>query len=228
MREDPQKIVVPLIGLDASGSPRKFLGTGSFCGERPYLVTADHVIHNWTGPIGITVPSDNITPHRTIILGQLPEADVAVLEVPDYRPPFALPIGDPGNIALDAQIVSLEYGTTRSLGNEIHFSPATRLGNVTRTMNMKKEYGLAGDTILELSFPALRGASGSPVLCPGRNYELWGIVIANVSYHLLPAQIENVLTEDSKMEEEIKFMLPQALAVNVKHLRSLIESLPEK
>ncbi len=71
--------------------------------------------------------------------------------------------------------------------------------------------------MLELSFPALRGASGAPVVSIGNEVVLWGIIVANVSYHLLPAQIEKVVEGDTTVEE-IKYLLPQAIAVNVKHL----------
>jgi S1-C subfamily serine protease len=100
-------------------------------------------------------------------------------------------------------------------------SPATRLGNVTRSMAVDF-LGAAGEDALELSFPALRGASGSPVL--NQQLEVIGLVVANASYHLLPAQIESVIDEKNKVTEEIKYMLPQALAVNCKFIRAFIES----
>ena len=119
-------------------------------------------------------------------------------------------------------IFTLEYGTTQVVGSSIALNPATRIGNVTRLLDLTEKYGLAGKSILELSFPALRGASGAPVIC-SKDFTLWGIVIANVSYHLLPAQIESVLNEQEEVEEEIRYMLPQGLAVNVMHLQNLLD-----
>jgi hypothetical protein len=78
-----------------------------------------------------------------------------------------------------------------------------------------------------VSFPALDGASGSPILCPSQGFAVWGVVKANIGHHLLPAQIERVYGSDSKLVEETKFMLPQALAINVRHLNNLIDSLPK-
>jgi hypothetical protein len=73
---------------------------------------------------------------------------------------------------------------------------------------------------LELSFPALRGASGAPTIYNSddmwgnANTQIVGIIVANASEHLLPAQIESVLYENNEAYEEVRFMLPQAVAVN--------------
>jgi hypothetical protein len=57
------------------------------------------------------------------------------------------------------QFSSLEYGTTLTLGKNIHFAPDTRLGNITRIFNQPDPNGEAGKNMLELSYPALRGAT---------------------------------------------------------------------
>ena len=75
--------------------------------------------------------------------------------------------------------------------------------------------------MLELSFPALKGASGAPVLS-NASFELLGVVKANVSYELLPAQIESIQDEAGVVTEETKFFLPQALAVNVTIVREFL------
>jgi hypothetical protein len=50
--------------------------------------------------------------------------------------------------------------------------------------------------MLELSFPALKGASGSAVTeLRGSQLIVHGILVANTEHHLLPAQIETVLDE---------------------------------
>ena len=57
-----------------------------------------------------------------------------------------------------------------------------------------------------LSFPALEGASGAPVMfesTPFVREELkWGIVgvlAGNIGYHVIPAQIISLLTEDNSV-----------------------------
>jgi hypothetical protein len=83
---------------------------------------------------------------------------------------------------------------------------------------------------LELSFPALRGASGAPVMFESTPFiaeELkWGIVgvlVANVAYHAIPAQIISLVGDDDKYIEEQKYMLPQGLAVDINHLKPMYE-----
>ena len=76
--------------------------------------------------------------------------------------------------------------------------------------------------MLVLSFAALKGASGAPVVS-NANLDLWGIVTANRASDLLPTQIETTLDEKNQPIEEVKFMLPQALAIHVKHLRSILK-----
>ena len=62
----------------------------------------------------------------------------------------------------------------------------------------------------------------APIMSWSPPFKLWGIVKANVSNELLPAQIERVVDEVGQLEEETKFYLPQALAIHVKHVRHLI------
>jgi hypothetical protein len=50
-----------------------------------------------------------------------------------------------------------------------------------------------------------------------------GVVVASAAYHLLPAQIESVLNADNTSYEEIRYLLPQALAVDIRHLRPMYE-----
>ena len=217
----PTETIVPIFAIDGSNNIRHFLGTGSFVGQRPFLVTAEHVIRDWSGLFAITVLPDTSHIIRATLVVKNRDADLALLEVPGYPPEKALPLAEDNEITENQDVVCLEYGTTRTQGRVTHLAPATRLGNVTRKLNLQERYGQAGVDALELSFPALRGASGAPVFS-NSNFHLWGVVIANVSYHLLPAQIESVLDETNQVLEETRYLLPQAIAVHVKHLRAMI------
>lgn len=219
----PVKSIVPILGLDKSKQTKEFLGTGSFCGDPCYLVTADHVIRDWQGDFYIVIRDESSKFYNARVVIRKPQADLALLKVEDYEPSYSLPLAKEGEIVPNKVIFSYEYGTTITIAKQIQLSPATRMGNVTRILNMQDQYGLAGEGILELSFPALKGASGSPVIDIKNRYSLWGIIIANAQYHLLPSQIESILNQNGKVEEEIKYILPQALAVNVRHLRELMK-----
>ena len=194
-------------------------------GQRPLLATAEHVIRDYDGPLGIT-PFPHIRLYTANIVARHVDTDLALLEVADYSPPRALQLADDSEIVNNQLVTCFEYGTTRRLGKKTELAPATRIGNVTRSLRHLEVFGKAGDDCLELSFPALRGASGAPIIS-NMSGNLWGIVIVNYDYHLLPAPIESVLDEDNQIYEEIKFMLPQAIAVHVKHLRELLSRITE-
>lgn len=219
---NPHELIVPIYAIGQKGEVVQFLGTGSFIGSPPLLITADHVIKDWKGAFGISIVSNLQRIYVAKIIARDSFHDLALLEILDFKPVAVLELAP--KVAHQNQLLcTFEYGTTRTQGNQIHISPATRIGNITRTLNLVSQYQGAGDEILELSFPALKGASGAPIVSNDDKFQLQGIIIANVSYHLLPAQISSVLDEDNQILEETQFMLPQALAVNVKHVQSFLK-----
>ena len=126
-----------------------------------------------------------------------------------------------GNVPL----YTYEYSTSELKGGSWHLNPATRIGNCVRVVQLTERFGAAGEDMLELSFPALRGASGAPVLdLTAPTPRARGVLVANAERHLLPAHIETVLTEDNALLEERKYFLPQAVAVHAKHLGRLVEA----
>jgi hypothetical protein len=218
----PSETFVPILGFDERSNTKVFLGTGTFVGDKPWLVTAEHVVRDWSGILGIFCVEKPTRIYEAKLLHSDPQVDLALLEVPTYSPSKTVQLAEDAEIRYNLTVVCYEYGTTRTHGTLIDFAPATRLGNVTRQLNLSDRFNKAGENILELSFPALRGASGAPVLS-NHDLKLWGIVIANTSYHLLPAQIESVLDEKNNLIEETHYLLPQAVAVHVKHVRALIQ-----
>lgn len=224
----PSDFVVPVVGLDKDDACGPFLGTGVFVDPPGILVTCDHVIDPWHGNYGVIVEKAN-----HLFLAQLmlrdSESDLALLKTYEYHPRHAVPLEQDSEITtLNSLIMCFEYGTTIIAGQKIHFAPANRLGNVTRFRNLQHLYGRAGDGMLELSFPALKGASGAPVMNWTPPFRLWGIVKGNISYELMPAQIEKVVDDKGQLSEETKFYLPQALAIHVKHVRRLLQQVSGK
>ena len=218
----PSDFVVPVVGLDKDNGCGPFLGTGVFVDPAGVLVTCDHVIDPWHGNYGVIVERTNRL-FRVQLMLREPGSDLALLKTSEYQPPHTVPLEQDSEITLNNLIVCFEYGTTMTAGQKIHLAPANRLGNVTRFRNLQDLYGEAGDYMLELSFPALKGASGSPVMNWTPPFRLWGIVKANISNELMPAQVEKVVDEKGKLSEETKFYLPQALAIHVKHVRKLLQ-----
>ena len=222
---NPSQFIVPIFAVDEEGNIERFLGTGSFVGDPPLLLTADHVVRDCRDVIAVAVFPKLDHLYRASLVVREAASDLALLRVPGYLPPSVLRVLAGQPIHPNQTVVTFEYGPTRTLGREIKVSPATRMGNVTRVFDLTDLYGIAGDEALELSFPALRGASGAPVMTNSDN-ALLGVIKANISYHLLPAQIETVLREDGEVSEETQFMMPQAIAVNVKHVRRLLDTVP--
>jgi hypothetical protein len=217
----PSDFVVPVVGLNDDGSCGLFLGTGVFVGDKAKLVTCDQVLSAWAGQYGVAIEAEKRLAKANVLVRDV-KTDLALPEVLQYRPPHTLPPEEDQNLTLNNLVICFEYGTTMTAGHHISFSPASRLGNVTRFRNLSDIYGEAGDQMLELSFPAMKGASGAPIMEWTPPFKLWGIVKANVSHELLPVQVETIVDEKGQLDEQTKFYLPQALAIHVKHVRRLI------
>ena len=151
------------------------------------------------------------------------EIDLAFLKVKDYDPPYSFPLAEDHDITINQLVCAFEYSTTEIAGRKINFTPANRMGNVTRARNLNDIYGKSGEEMLELSFPALKGASGAPVVLNKTPFPLWGVVKSNVAREVMPAQIEKILDESGEITEETKFYLPQGLAIHVKHVRNMMK-----
>ena len=48
---------------------------------------------------------------------------------------------------------------------------------------------------------------------------------SNVDYHLIPAQTIIIKDGETKRVEETNYMLPQAIAIHVKHLREILNDI---
>jgi len=221
---DPKSCIVPIFAVDEAGNIVHFLGTGSFVDRDHLLLTADHVVRDWPGPIAIIVEPDLSTLFRANLVYRDQPHDLALLIVPAYKAPRPIPVAADSPYHLNQFFLAFEYGTTRVAGRNIQLAPATRIGNITRQLNVQDMLGPAGDGALELSFPALRGASGAPIISNDNRFALYGVIVSNVSYHLLPVQIESVIDERDGTREELRYMLPQALAVNSRHVAAAISA----
>lgn len=216
----PHETIVALLGVDAEQNIKSFLGTSFFVGPSGALVTAEHVVRDWKEQFAIAVVlSDDVKVFPASLKHASRQRDLAILEVSGYKPNHLLPLSKDSRTNTDVNLLCLEYSTTETGKGNINITePATRKGHMTRERALSGRYGEAGQFMLELSFPALKGASGAPVMKEGHPFECVGILVANVSNHLLPVQIMSVLDEKNQILEETQFLLPQALAVNVKHL----------
>ncbi|MFN8383402.1 MAG: serine protease [Anaerolineales bacterium] len=218
----PTQVVLPLVSVNDKGKFSGFIGTGFFVGDESLFVTAAHNVEAEGVQFGVIYVEnlERIFPASVRYVDKL--SDVAILEVVGYRPEKRLALSSGDDIYLNLPVYSLEYGTTVIRGRDVRFSPASRIGNVIRSFSKLELLGRELVDALEISFPALRGASGAPVLT-NDGFMVIGMLVGNMSYHLLPAQIETATDENGQVIEEIKYMLPVAVAAHVNSIRQAIE-----
>lgn len=214
----PTQVILPLVSVNDRGKVSGFIGTGFFVGEESLFVTAAHNVEIENTRFGVIYVEnlEQIFPAKVIYINKL--SDVAILEIDGYKPDKRLDLLSNGEIYLNLPVFSFEYGTTVTRGREIKFSPAARVGNVTRSFGKLQLMGRELTDALEVSFPALRGASGAPLLT-NDGFVVIGMLVGNMSYHLLPSQVETAIDENGKVVEEVKFMLPVAVAAHANSIK---------
>lgn len=209
----------------------RHLGTGSIIGDGTVVLTADHVIRGCSGQLAFALIIDNtVQSFPLTVLESDQRRDLALLRIHGFRAADPLQVAFDAKVHYNSDLVALEYAQTVNESGVFLLNPAMRRGHNTRTVQAEKLGAIAGLDALELSFPALQGASGAPVLFESTPFipeELkWGIVgvlVANVAYHAIPAQVISLVAEDDSYIEERRYMLPQGLAVNVNHLKPMYE-----
>lgn len=150
---------------------------------------------------------------------------------PDERyAPLKLSRSDP---ALNDDVFTYEYSNTRfeaKTGGGLHisFEPLSHKGNVIRFYD--SAFPESNPTpSLQVSYPALQGASGAPVIAttPSKQFEVCGILVANIERELLPAQILRIEGPDESIEET-KYFLPHGKALHVRAIAPLLREIGVK
>jgi hypothetical protein len=234
-------IVVPIYSFTLNPSTRDalptFLGTDFFVAkpsiDQPsLLVTAAHILNAEPNSIyGAIVGTQHPQPIPANLLVADASTDLALFQVPDYAPRRAIHLAQDNEINYHTFVTCSEYSRTDRISSTstIRVTIATRRGNITRTLNPEEVEALPTPLppdVLELSFPILPGASGAPVFYYSDSTpRLLGIATANAEYDLRPARIVTELTHDSELLQEIRYLMPQGLAIHVKHLRALLDTL---
>jgi hypothetical protein len=210
-----------------------FSGTGFFVEHdgKPVLVTADHVALDeplWIckdPPNGrqfhldeILVSTRRLRHHRA--------TDVALYDPLEFAPEMTLDlcsVSPFGNYRVGTfEYARLMIDPQRALFN---LGGSTRIGNIVRQVS---DDSFPQDS-LELSYPALKGASGAPVVVlegPDK-HKVAGFLKANVQYELLPVQTYMYKDERGGVEEKLHYHLPAGLAVDAKWVTELLQELGE-
>ena len=165
------------------------------------------------------------------VIYQDPVHDIAIAraaEWPDMQP---LIIAPADNLTMNINVLTVEYSATRS-GltrpdglSAMAITPSFHKGYIVR--EHAAEFGFQGTTsCIELSYPALKGASGAPVI-EELSGNVLGMIVGNVEQQLMPAQIERTLRTDGTKDEVVRYFMPTAQAIRASHLREALSCAQE-
>ena len=224
----PLMAIFPIVAVK-QGPTFSFLGTGFFVIKDGTLLTAKHVFTD--NPLsageyyGIVFMHKGISVHHVSNVRFSESFDIAlgqaeIEEIVDNIEYLELAEKD---APLNQDILTLEFSATRTVmseaGMQIQLISSSHKGYVIRYYT--SDYPEAIPTnALDLSFPALKGSSGAPVI-DEKDGRVIGLVVANVERHLLPAQVE-IIDNGIEPKEEVRYFLPIGKAISWKHLREFV------
>ena len=227
--QQPLNAIFPIVSLDSAGPTYSFLGTGFFVRADGTFMTAKHVV-NVPSAADITLLAvdtrGQIGTHIVEDVRLSPDYDIGVGRIPTWEGPHPRELSDT-EPALNADLITLEFSQTSSHlhpNGSLHLNLifSARKGHVVRQYVTDSLPITPTPThVLELSFPALKGASGAPVIAELRHPNpgaVVGLLVANMERHLMPAQVERI-EDETGVTEERRYFLPLGLAISWRHLR---------
>jgi hypothetical protein len=221
-------VVTRTVGIEED-RVHNLLGTAFMVGKGLFM-SAHHVfgvIPAVNQEIAVILNEDNVlTLFAAQMLYQDSNHDIAVARVehwPDFEP---LSIDPTDNLTMNLDIVTVEYSPTQSGVQLSDGRSAMAIAANWHKGNIIREYtpsfGYSGTTAcIDLSFPALKGASGAPVI-QEQSGKVLGMIVANIERQLMPAQIERTELPDGSSEEIRRYLLPSAQAIRASHLREAL------
>jgi hypothetical protein len=165
------------------------------------------------------------------VIYQDPLHDVALARAaqwPDMQP---LVIAPSDNLIMNINVLTVEYSATRSGlilpdgRSAMGITPSFHKGYIVR--QYAAEFGFQGTTsCIDLSYPALKGASGAPVI-EELSGNVLGMIVGNVEQQLMPAQVERTTRSDGTKDEVVRYFMPTAQAIRASHLREALSCAQE-
>jgi hypothetical protein len=203
------------------------LGTGFLVGEDGTLMSAKHVIGVTPGENEALVAcflAEVGTPSwwfiGDVVLSTKFDIAVGRLSgVPPKAHALTLATEDPKH---NEDLLCVEFSgaeVNKGEGPKVDLTPYHRKGHVVAVYESANPEPVP-TVCIDLSFPALKGASGAPVIREA-NGQVAGMIVANVERHLLPAQIERVDSPDGSTET-YRYFLPIGKAISWCHLRDVL------
>ena len=227
---EPLKAIFPIVAVK-QGPTYSFLGTGFFLKKDGTFLTAKHVFAD--NPLGVGEYYGIVFMHKGISVHHVSSVrpsetfDIALgqAEIEEIADNIEYVELAEINAPLNQDILTLEFSATRTVmseaGIQVRLTPSHHKGYVIRYYTSDYPESIPTEA-LDLSFPALKGASGAPVI-DEKDGRVIGLIVANIERHLLPAQIERV-NNGIEPKEEIRYFLPTGKAISWKHLTEFVQS----
>lgn len=218
-----------LSSREALYSGHAFLGTG-FMVAPDLFMTARHVLDGLSPAEDSTIAAvflaDGIQPLAVDQTWLDPTYDIAVGRVVGRDPSdgWLRLIAHLG--PADADIHTIEFSPTTDFAGDAGSEPRIDLAHNFRKGHILRHYeathGHRSPTrCFDVSFPALKGSSGAPIL-RGNNYAVSGMIVANTERHLMPAHVLTALREDNSAIEEVRYFLQLGQAIHASHLMAAL------
>ena len=233
------KISVPIL-TESTKNPTLLLGTGFLISKDQviYLVTAKHIFNNYHDNVRFTIfPDKNgkltVLDVPILLKNRIDSKDfdiciIRITEFVEYLVPYIVELTttqvEPfDSVATHEFSRTTYYARTETELAKISFEPKYLRGNILRYYI--SDFPERVPTLsLELSFPILQGASGSPVVISGKK-EVIGILVSSIETQVQPAQTITLFDNHGKPQEEIKYFLPTSKAIAAKHIEEFLNQL---
>ena len=197
--------------------PPEYLGTAFFIDQDGTFLTARHVVSGHADIVGVSLkhhPGPEERPIATALedikLGSDIDLARGRADIPD-RQAIRLADTEP---AAGGDVLTAEFSRSTQVepgkGLGLH-NPSVHKGHIVRAFGTEEPPFQRRTQVYELSFPALLGASGAPVVDLD-NLSVVGLIVANVATHLIPAQVERIEGGEGEAET-IHYYLPHAQAI---------------
>ena len=230
---DPNQAVIPILKAKGGTTISETLGTGFFTrlsGEL-YVVTAKHVFTD--NPlvddehyVYVFKSGDEANVWNVDGFHFSENSDVAFFKSTLNEHAVIIPFSE-NSPPMNRDVFCYEYSQSRieakpAGGVHVALEPFTHKGNVMRYHDLDYPSYVNAPCFV-VSFPAMRGASGAPVICytDKKNFYVAGMIVANMGRHLMPAQVERITGPDDYSEER-SFYLPLGLAIQSRVIRKAL------
>jgi len=235
---DPNQAVIPIMKARGGVTISETLGTGFYTrlsGEL-YVITAKHVFAD--NPliddehyVYAFMSGGKVNVWNVEGFHYSQNSDVAFFKSTPNEDAVIIPFSE-NNPPLNRDVFCYEYSQTRieakaTGGVHVALEPFAHKGNIMRYHDLDYPSYVNAPCFV-VSFPAMRGASGAPVICytDSKDFYVAGMIVANMGRHLMPAQVERI-TDQKGNTEEMSFYLPLGMAIQSSVVRKALSDVGE-